>query len=211
MPRITWNNPGTRFYETGVDRGVLYVGTSPGVAWPGLVSISETPSGGEPKPHYIDGVKYLNLAKVEEYEATVEAFGCPREFLICDGTSEIHTGLYATQQPRSLFGLSYRTLIGNDADGSDHGYKLHLVYGALAAPTTRTYATTGDKTEPSKLSWSISTLPPSVTGIRRTSHYLVDSRYASPAVLSELEDFLYGTDSQYAALPTPTELISMFA
>ena len=211
MPRITWGDPGTRFYENGIDRGVLYVGANPGVPWTGLISVVESPSGAEARPHYIDGVKYLNLASSEEYQATIDAYGCPLAFLSCDGTVEIHNGLYATQQPRTSFGFSYRTFIGNDIDFSEHAYKIHLVYGALASPSQRSAISNSDKTNATVLSWALSTCPPSVTGYRRTSHYAVDSRYANTGVLSTLENLLYGNESQYSSLPTPDTLISLFA
>lgn len=210
MPRLSWSATGERFYETGVDRGVLYVGTNPGVAWTGLTSVSESPSGGEPKAYYIDGIKYLNLSSAEEFEATINAFNSPSEFGPCDGTVSIQNGLFVTQQPRKPFGLSYRTKVGNDIDGSDHAYKIHLVYNALAAPSERSNNTVGDSTEPNSLSWSITTLPPLVTGFKPTAHFLIDSRLTSQEVLIEVEDILYGSDANSPRLPSAQELIDLF-
>lgn len=210
MTRLAWGTPGQRYYETGVDRGVLYLPSQPGVAWNGLVAISEAPTGGDPRPYYLDGVKYLNIASSEEFEAVIGAYSAPPEFAVCDGTVQIHNGLFATQQKRQSFGLSYRTLIGNDTESSDHGYKIHLVYNALAAPSTRTNTTMGDQAAVSAYSWKISTLPPAVTGIKRTAHFVIDTRYTDPAVLTAVEDVLYGTEITSASLPTPDELIAIF-
>lgn len=211
MARLVWGARSERYFEAGVDQGVLYPVTGDGVAWHGLISVTESPIGGGPKPFYLDGVKYVNVAAAEEYAATLVAFGAPAEFGPSDGVSSIHNGLYATQQPRKPFSLSYRTRVGNDVDGVEHGYKIHLVYNALAAPSQRTNETIGDNTNPLQLSWAISTLPPAVTGIKRTSHFVVDSRYADPSAISELEDLLYGTEGDAPSLPTPDELIAIFA
>lgn len=211
MTAIIWDARGERFFELGVNRGVLYVGIAPGVPWSGLLSVNETPTGAEERPYYIDGIKYLNLRSAEEFAASIEAFSAPAEFNQCDGNVSIHTGLIATQQPRASFGFSYRTLIGNDLDGADHAYKIHLVYNALAAPTTRNNATISDTIEPAKFSWTVTTLPPPVTGYKRTSHFVIDSKLTSPAVLTEVENLLYGTVSTDPTLPTPDELIAIFA
>lgn len=211
MARINWDARGERYFELGVDRGVLYVPSESGVAWTGLLSVNEAPTGAEERPYYIDGVKYLNLRSAEEFAATIEALGAPSEFDVCDGNVSIHNGLIATQQPRRSFSFSYRSKIGNDLDGVDHAYKIHLVYNALAAPATRDHSTIDNSTAPSKFSWAISTLPPAVTGYKRTSHFVVDTRTTDPAVLVELEDILYGTDEVAAAIPTPDELIAIFA
>jgi hypothetical protein len=210
MAKLTWDGYAERFYELGIDRGVLYVGAEVGVAWTGLVSITENISGGEPRPYYIDGEKYLNLLSSEEFAATLEAFACPAEFGVCDGNVSIHTGLVATQQPRKAFGLSYRTLVGNDVDGSDHAYKLHLVYNALAAPSQRNNTTLGGSSDPLKLSWVISTKPPAITGYKPTAHLVIDSRDTDPSVLSDVEDLLYGTVSTDPTLPLPDDLIALF-
>jgi hypothetical protein len=211
LPRITWNSMGQRFFETGVDRGVLYVDSNPGVAWVGLTSVSESPSGGDPRPYYIDGVKYLNLATAEEFEATINAFQSPLEFGPCDGTLSIQNGLFVTQQPRKSFGLSYRTRLGNDVDGADHAYKIHLVYNALAAPSQRSNNSLGGEVNPTTFSWAITTRPPAITGYKRTAHLVIDSRLTDPAVLTEIEDLIYGSEANQPQLPTPDELIAIFS
>jgi hypothetical protein len=211
MPRLVWGAVGERYFETGVDRGVLYVGSDPGVAWNGLISVSESPSGGDPKPYYLDGIKYLNIAAAEEFEATLDAFSAPREFGPCDGMASIQNGLIATQQPRKSFGLSYRTLIGNDLDGAEHGYRIHLVYNALAEPSQRSHKTYGDQLDVADFSWSITTLPPSITGYKPTAHLIVDSTLADPDVLISVENILYGDNSHSARMPAPDELTALFA
>lgn len=211
MSKLTWDDQGERFFEMGVDRGVLYVDSDPGVAWMGLISVTENITGGEPRPYYLDGEKYLNLLTAEEFEATIETLSVPEEFGVCDGAVSIHNGLYATQQPRKSFGLCYRTRVGNDVAGLDYAYKLHLVYNALASPTQRSYASIGGSPEPTKLSWVLSTKPPGITGFRPTAHLVIDSRSSDPGVLSDVEDLLYGTVSTDPSLPTPDELIAIFA
>lgn len=210
MARLNWDAQGARYYETGIDRGVLYPISDIGVAWPGLIAVSESPSGGDPRPYYIDGIKYLNISAAEEFVASIEAFYAPAEFAECDGRTQIQNGLFATQQPRKTFGFSYRTLIGNDLDGSAHGYKIHLVYNALAAPAGRDYASNGDSVDPSIFSWDIETLPPSLNGYKPTAHMVVDSRTTDPAVLTQVEDLLYGTEANAPTLPTPNELVAIF-
>lgn len=209
MARIEWGARSERYFESGVDRGVLYI-DSVGVAWPGIASVNESPSGGTPRPLYLDGLKYLNLATSEEYGATITAYNAPAEFSSCDGIVGIHNGLYATQQRRREFSLSYRTRVGNDVDGAEHAYKIHLVYNAMAAPSQRNNNSNGNSVDPIQFSWAITTRPPSVTGVRPTSHYVVDSRTADPEVLAVLEDFLYGTEADAPTLPTPDELIALF-
>lgn len=210
MPRVTWDAVGERFYEIGVDRGVLYPTSALGIAWSGLISVSETPSGGEPRPFYIDGIKYVNISAAEEFEAAIGAFSSPSEFSACDGVSRIQNGLLVTNQPRKPFGLSYRSNLGNDTDGMDHAYKIHLVYNALAAPSQRANNTIDDSVNPSIFNWSITTLPPAITGYKPTAHLVIDSRYTDPAKLSEIEDLLYGTVATSSSLPTPDELIAIF-
>lgn len=209
--RLAWGTFGERYYESGLDRGVLYVTADAGVAWSGLISVSENPTGGAPRPFYIDGVKYLNVASAEEFEATLVAFASPAEFGPCEGVVPVHTGLFVTHQRKQSFGLSYRTRIGNDAEQTDHGYKIHLIYNALAAPTTRNNQSINDSVDPTAFSWAISTLPPTITGYKRTAHLIVDSRTTDPDILSEVEDLLYGTDEDPPTLPTPDELIAIFA
>lgn len=211
MTRLNWDASGARYFEIGVDRGVLYVGTDPGVAWTGLISVSETPSGGEPRPYYIDGEKYLNLATAEEFEATITALGAPKEFDICDGRRAVQNGLIVTHQPRVQFGLSYRTKIGNDIQGADHGYKIHLVYNALAKPADRTHASQGAEANPQSIQWAITTLAPAITGYKPTAHLVVDSRWTDPDILAAVEDLIYGSESGQPSLPTPDELIAIFS
>lgn len=210
MSRLTWNSVSERFYETGVDRGVLYIANQAGIAWTGLTSVEEAPNGGDARPYYIDGIKFLNIAAAEEFEATINAFFSPPEFGPCDGISSVQNGLFATQQPRKSFGLSYRTLIGNDVDGSGHAYKIHLVYNALAAPSSRSNNTIGDSAEPSMFSWQITTLPPALTGYKPTAHFVIDSRTTSVPILTRIENVLYGTESVAPRLPTPAELITLY-
>lgn len=211
MSRVTWGDAGTRFFETGVDRGVLYVNNT-GVAWSGLTNISESPSGGEPKPYYMDGIKFLNIAGKEEFAATLEALSTPTEFGPCDGVQDVNNGLFATQQPRKAFSLSYRTLIGNDMVGQNTGfYKIHLVYNALAAPSEKAYSTNGSSTDPTALSYSISTLPPTLTGMKPTAHFVIDTRYVPPLLLKVVEDILYGTEAADPRIPAVSELVSIFA
>jgi hypothetical protein len=208
LTRISWGDPGTRFYETGVDRGVLYVGESAGVAWNGLTSITENSSGGAAQPYYIDGVKYSNKSAREEFEATLTAFTYPDEFGPCDGLSAVRAGLFATKQRRVPFGLAYRTLIGNDVT-SDYGYKIHLIYNALAAPTDKDYKSITDSIDPDDFSWSLTSLPPAIVGFNRTSHFIVDSRYIDPTTLSAIEDILYGNDETASRLPDISELTDL--
>lgn len=210
MTRLLWNAPGERFYETGVDRGVLYPDGRFGVAWNGLTSVREAAAGGAPTPYYIDGFKYLSVAAAEEFKATIEAFSSPAEFAICDGTRPVSNGLFVTQQPRVPFAMSYRTGVGNDLVGLDHGYKLHLVYNAFAQPANRDNSTLTDSTSPLNLSWTISTTPPRVSGIRPTAHFIIDSRYTPEDLLSGIEDFLYGTDSLQPYIPTVPQLMELF-
>lgn len=210
MSRLDWTAVGERFYETGVDRGVLYVEDLDGVAWPGLISVSESPSGGESTSYYLDGVKYLNRAAREEYEATIEAYFSPPEFDACDGNAYVYDGLYATQQKRKPFGLSYRTRVGNDVDGTDHGYKIHIVYNALATPTDHDNETISDSPTAAALSWKITTKPEAVTDFTPTAHLVVDSRVADAELISRLEDILYGSDTTTAALITPADLVALF-
>ena len=211
MTRLEWGTSGERFFESGIDRGVLYLQNETGVPWNGLTAVSEAPSGGEPKPYYIDGFKYLNVASAEEYEADISAFSSPPEFGVCDGTVSISNGLFAAQQPRQSFGLSYRTLVGNDTEGLEHAYKIHLIYNALAAPSSRDNNTTGDSAEPMGLSWSITTMSPMIKGIRPTAHMVIDSRLTPPGYLAEIESILYGSESTSSRQPDISELIDIFS
>lgn len=209
MTRIAWGTAGERYFEAGADQGVLYV-NGVGVPWNGLTGVSEDPDGGDPQPYYVDGYKYLNLAAAEEFKATISAFSSPSEFGQCDGTVAIHNGLFATQQPRKSFDMSYRTKVGNDISGIDFGYKLHLVYNALAAPSTRENSTTGDKADPLGLSWGITTTPPLMTGMKPTAHLVIDSRVTPPNLMNAIEDIIYGNASADPRMPDQDELITLF-
>lgn len=211
MTKIVWNQVGERFYETGVDRGVLYPRLGPGVPWNGLISVSENPSGGEVESFYFDGVKYLDIVMSENFQATVEAYSAPREFASCDGSKALSPGLYATQQPRSTFGMSYRTLIGNDLDGSDHGYKLHIVYNATAAPSGRDNKTLSGSPDPSIRQWTIDTVPIASNTFKPTAHFVIDSTQIDPYTLLDLESFLYGRDGQDPKLLSQSEVIGILA
>lgn len=210
MTRLAWSAVGQLLYEIGVDRGVLYVEDDAGVPWNGLVSVDEAPSGGEARANYIDGVKYLNRAAKEEFEATISAFYSPEEFDVCDGAALLQPGLTVTQQRRLPFGLTYRTKIGNDVDSLDHGYKIHIVYNALAAPSGRNYSTLTDSPEAPLLRWAITTKPNVIPGAQNSSHLIVDSTRAPASSLLDLENLLYGSDINPPTLPTPAEIIAMF-
>lgn len=207
--RLTWGTVGKRFYEAGVDQGVLYVGAAPGVPWNGLISVNENPSGGTEKAYYLDGVKYLAVSSAEEYRGTITALSSPPEFDVCDGLGS-HNGLYVTHQRRTPFSFAYRSLIGNDVRGIAHAYLLHIVYNALAAPPQLIRRTLGDNANPVEFSWAISTKAPPIVGHRRTSHLVIDSRTTNPDILLAVEDLLYGTEITDPVLPTPDELIAIF-
>ena len=216
MSKLVWDQTGERFYETGINQGVLYIrgedGTySRGVAWNGLISVTESPSGAETTPIYADNIKYLNLMSTEEFGATIEAYTYPDEFAQCDGSAEIATGVMIGQQNRKVFGLSYKTAFGNDVDGTDYGYKLHLIYGALAAPSEKAYATINDSPEAITFSWEVTTTPVSVTGFKPTASITIDSTKADPTKLAALEDILYGSEESEARLPLPDEIAALFA
>ena len=218
MAKLVWDKTGERFYETGVKQGVLYPQVSgaypKGVAWNGLTAVTESPSGAEATPMYADDIKYLNLMSVEEFGATVEAYTYPDEFAICDGSAEIADGVTIGQQKRQPFGLCYRTNIGNDVDGNEYGYKLHIIYGCLAAPSEKAYATINDSPEPITMSWEITTTPVSVTGGKPTASITIDSTKADPEKLKALENILYGSDSASdngPRLPLPDEIKSLMA
>jgi hypothetical protein len=210
MTRLSWANFGEKFYELGIDRGVLYVDSDAGVAWSGLVSVAETPSGGGAKPFYLDGYKYLNIADSEEFEAKISAFYSPKEFDECDGIVEVQPGLYATQQRRKPFGLSYRTKIGNDIDYENHSYKIHLVFNALAEPTDHTYASLDEKNDAPVLAWSITTKPVYIPGVGYVAHLVINASEATPYALNQLEDMLYGTDDDPPRMPTASDVAAMF-
>lgn len=210
MTRLEWDAVGERIFEAGVDRGVLYVDGSPGVAWNGLTSVSESSSGAELAEYYIDGIKYHQLLSSEEFVATIEAFTYPDEFAVCDGTRAAGNGLFMTQQRRKSFGLSFRSKVGNDVRGLDHGYKIHLIYNALAAPSSRQRNSLGENVEPMTFSWNITTKPPSFVGFKPTAHVVIDSVETPNDLMEDVTNILYGYDGVPARLPSVTELIAIF-
>jgi len=221
MARLSWDKVGERYYETGVDRGVLYLPDSQGAyttgyAWNGLTTVTESPSGAESNPQYADNIKYLNLISTEEFGGTIEAFTYPDAFAECDGTATPTPGVGIGQQTRKTFGLCYRTKVGNDLDGQDHGYKLHLVYGALAAPSEKEYSTINDSPEAITLSWEFTTTPVEVGTIagvtyKPTSNIVIDSTKVDAEALETLEEFLYGTVGSDPSLPLPAAVIAIFS
>lgn len=215
MSKLVWDTTGERYYETGVKKGVLYVQTAgaypKGVAWNGLTAVTESPSGAEATALYADDIKYLNLMSNEEFGATIEAYTYPDEFAACDGSAALVDGVMIGQQKRSAFGLCYRTAIGNDTDGSDYGYKLHLVYGCQAAPSEKGYATINDSPEAITFSWEVTTTPVEVTGHKPTSCITIDSTKVDPGKLAALEKVLYGGTDTEARLPLPDEITSIMS
>ena len=215
MTKLNWDVQGERYYETGVSKGVLYPFKegkyTNGVAWNGLTAVTESPSGAEPTPLYADNIKYLNLLSNEEFAATVEAYTYPDEFAECDGSAELAAGVSVGQQKRIPFGMSYVTKVGNDTDGQDYGYKIHLIYGALAKPSQKNYATINDNPEAITFSWELSTTPVAVPNLKPTACITIDSTKVGSDKLKKIEDKLYGTESEEATLPTPTELAALIA
>lgn len=214
MSKLVWNEAGKRLYETGVDRGVLYVsdgrgGYQKGVVWNGLVSVNESPSGAEATPLYAGNIKYVELMSNEEFGASIEAYTYPEEFEQCDGSAELAEGVTIGQQPRKSFGLCYRTKIGNDTAGDDHGYKIHLIYGAKAAPTEKSYTTINDSPEAITFSWEVTTTPIEVAGHKPTATLTIDSTKVKPDKLEAIEKKLYGDTATEATLPTPAEILSI--
>lgn len=215
MAKLVWDKTGERFYETGVKKGVLYPqeagGIYPkGVAWNGLISVTESPSGAEVTPIYADNIKYANLISAEEFGATIEAYTYPDEFAQCDGSAEIAKGVMIGQQSRKPFGLSYVTTLGNDIDGDDYGYKIHIIYGALASPSEKGYSTINDSPEAITFSWEITTTPVEVTGYKPTACITIDSTKVDSAKLAALEEILYGSDEgSDPSLPLPDEIIAL--
>jgi hypothetical protein len=218
MSKLVWDKTGERFYETGVSHGVLYPiqtgGYTKGVAWSGLTAVTESPSGAEPNPLYADNIKYLNLLSAEEFGATIEAYTYPDEFKRCLGEHAIIPGITITQQKKSLFGLCYRTLIGNDKDATDYGYKIHLIYGALAAPSDKEYSTINDSPEAITFSWEITTTPVLVDGFKPIAFLICDStKFKSSGlvnVLKSIEEVLYGSTETDARLPLVSEIKELF-
>ena len=216
MSKLVWDQAGQRLYETGVKMGVLYVqdasGAYPkGVAWNGLTAVTESPSGAEATPLYADDIKYLNLMSAEEFGATIEAYTYPEEFAECDGSASIATGVYIGQQARKTFGMCYRTTVGNDIDNNDHGYKLHLIYGALAAPSEKGYSTINDSPEAITFSWEVTTTPVAVEGFKPTASVTIDSTKVDKSKMAALEAVLYGSESDEARLPLPAEIMTLLA
>lgn len=213
MSKLQWDKVGERFYETGLDHGVLYVmvdGKYPkGVAWNGLTAVNESPSGAESNPVYADNIKYLNLLSAEDFGATVEAYTYPPEFEECDGSAEVAPGVTIGQQSRKMFGMAYRTKIGNDTEGQDYGYKLHLIYAAQASPTEKNRQTINDSPEATAFSWELTTTPPDIPGFKPAAHMQIDSTRTDPKKMKLLEDILFGTDETEARLPMPEEIIEL--
>ena len=213
MSRIVWDKTGERQYETGTKNGVLYpqvAGEYPkGVAWNGLTAVTESPSGAEATPLYADDIKYLNLMSVEEFGGTIEAYMYPDEFKPCNGEADLVEGVSIGQQTRQAFGFCYRTVLGNDTENNEYGYKLHLIYGALAAPSEKAYATINDSPEPITMSWEFTTTPVAVTDHKPTASLTIDSTKCDATKLKALEDILYGSESEEPRLPLPDEIATL--
>ena len=223
MSKIVWDNTGDRLYETGVKNGVLYLPTSgvysTGVAWNGLISVTESPSGAEATALYADDIKYLSLYSTEEFGATIEAYTYPEEFAECDGSATLTKGVYIGQQSRKTFGLAYRTTLGNDTENNDYGYKLHLIYGAMASPSEKAYSTINDSPDAITFSWEVTTTPVNVTGFKPTASIVIDSTKVDKEKLTALETILYGKDPTTVGgedgvdprLPLPDEIKTLMA
>lgn len=220
MSKLVWDASGEKTFETGVDHAVLYRFNKDtqkydkASAWNGITSITESPSGAEPNPQYADNIKYLNLISAEDFGGTIEAFTYPDEFGLCDGSAELAKGVYIGQQEREVFGLSYRTKVGNDTSGQDYGYKLHLVYGAQASVSERSYSTINDSPEANTFSWEFTTTPVNVEDHKPTAILTIDTTKLDEngkSKLSDLEDILYGTEEKEAYLPLPDEVAQIFA
>lgn len=213
MSKLVWDNTGDRQYETGVKNCVLYPqveGAYPkGVAWNGITAITESPSGAEANPLYADDIKYLNLISAEEFGATIEAYTYPDEFAECDGSAALAKGVMIGQQKRNAFGLAYKTTLGNDTEGNEYGYKLHIIYNALAAPSEKSYATINDSPEAITFSWEVTTTPVNVTGMKPTASVTIDSTKADPTKLAALEEKLFGSADSEAMLPLPDEIATL--
>lgn len=213
MSRITWGAAGQHFYETGIDRGVLYVEGNVGVPWNGLISVDEKPVGGAVTSYYVDGQKFANDTSSEEFAGTLQAYTYPDEFIPCDGLSQVSEslGLFATSQPRKPFSMTYRTLVGNEIENTGLGYKIHLLYNILAEPTDRNNATINDSADPLSFSWELTALPPAMSGLKPTAHFVVDTRVANHMAVTDLETYLYGSDSAIPSMPSYDELIAIFS
>lgn len=213
MSKLVWDEAGKRFYETGVNKGVLYTlsaegAYSKGVVWNGLTAVTESPSGAEATPLYADNIKYLNLLSAEEFGATIEAYTYPDEFAACNGEAELGKGVAIGQQKRATFGMAYQTKIGNDLD-SEAGYKIHLIYGAVASPSEKAYNTINDSPEAITFSWEVTTTPVEVTGYKPTATIVIDSTKVDADKLAQIEAILYGSDEVEARLPLPNEINSI--
>lgn len=214
MAKIKWDETGEKIYETGVKNGVLYLPDETGayvkgVAWNGLTAVTESPSGAESTPLYADDIKYVELFSAEEFGATLECYTYPDEFAECDGSAEVTPGVIIGQQNRKTFGLCYRTTLGNDVKGNEFGYKLHLIYGAKASPSEKSYSTINDSPEAITFSYEITTTPVNVTGHKPTASLTINSTKVEPTKLQQLEAMLYGAESTEAKLPLPDEVINL--
>jgi hypothetical protein len=214
MTKLAWDQTGERQYETGTKKGVLYLMDDKGEyneahVWNGLTAVNESPEGAEATALYADDIKYLNLISAEDFKATIEAYMSPEAFDECDGQKEIAPGITIGQQKRRTFGFSFQTVIGNDVDGNEHGYKIHLIYGCTAAPSERAYATVNDSPEAMTLSWELTTTPVNVTGCKPTAHLEIDSTKVAAEKLSALEAILYGSEAEEARMPLPDEIITL--
>ena len=217
MSKLVWDKVSERLYETGVSKGVLFVNNAgtygAGVAWNGLTAVTESPSGAEANPFYADDIKYLNIMSAEEFGGTIEAYMYPDEFAVCDGSAALVDGVYIGQQPRKSFGFAYRTVLGNDTDGNEYGYKLHLVYGAQASVSEKAYASINESPEPNTFSWEFTTTPVDVTGHKPTSTVVIDSTKVDKDKLAAFEAILYGSDGEgdgkEPRLPLPDEVATL--
>lgn len=214
MSKIIWDQTGERLYETGVDHGVLYPIQSNGkytvgVPWNGLTGITESPSGAEATPLFADNIKYLNLVSAEDFGCTIEAYTYPDEFMACDGSATIATGVTIGQQARTVFGLCYRTVLGNDVASNGYGYKLHIIYGCLASPSEKSYTTVNDSPEAITFSWEVKSTPVNVTGFKPTASLVIDSTKVDADKLAALEEVLYGSEDSEASLPMPDEIVAI--
>lgn len=215
MAKLVWDEVGKRLYETGVDHAVLFVQDNAGVygegvAWNGITAVTESPSGAEATPLYADNIKYLNLISTEELGGTIEAYTYPDAFAECDGSADIATGVSIGQQTRKAFGLSYRTILGNDVANNDYGYKLHIIYGCKASPSEKSYATVNDSPEAQTLSWEFTTTPVNIEGFKPTANITIDSTKANAEKLAALEKILYGDTEAEPRLPLPSEIVELF-
>ena len=215
MSKLIWDNVGEKVYETGLDRGVLYPlntktnAYDTGVAWNGLSKVSEKPSGAESSDVYADNIKYLNLISAEKFAATIEAYTYPDEFAVCDGTAEPAPGIVIGQQTRKTFGMSYRTLVGNDVAGQDYGYKIHCIYGGVASPSEKGYSSVNESPEAISFSWELNTTPVPVEGFKPTASLIVESTKVSKEALAAIEAILYGSEGTEPRLPLPDEIIAL--